>query len=622
MKPLFIDIETEGLHNPQKIWCCVTKEPNQEPRVWTNLHEDSRAFNSFISSNNYTLIGHNIIGFDLPVLHAVVGLSKYYHQCIDTLVVSRLIDHWHYSSHGLDAWGTRLGYPKLPFKDFSKLTDDMITYCIRDVEITERLFNLYQKYIVDPSWAKALRLEHDTAYFCHQMRENGFGFNHEEAINLQTRIQKELSELDVSIQKAFPSKTRIIKTVTPILTKLGKINTKDFRWLKDQTPEEAGYQAGVSFDLTEEEPFNPGSPKQCIERMWEFGWKPTEKTKGHLKAERDRDWEKLKEYRINGWTISEENLNTLPESAPKEAHSLVRWILLTRRISTIQEWLNAYNPITKSIHGTIHSIGTWPHRASHSNPNQGNIPRVMAADGNPTPFGGEMRQLWGARNGRKLIGVDAEGIQLRVLAHYMQDEEFTKALVSGSKDNGTDVHTLNQHKLGRNICKSRDAAKTFIYAWLLGASAVKTASILECSLEDAVVARSNFLDGYPGLKTVKEEIIPTDAKNGYFVGFDGRKVLCDSKHKMLAGYLQNGEAIVMKYAKRLWYQKLTKEKVPFWLVDWVHDEWQTETIDDLETAEYIKQVQMNAIVQTGLDLSLKCPLSASGVIGLNWKETH
>ena len=620
MRIIFCDIETEQLHDPEKIWVCVTKESRQEPRVWLNLHikENQDAFRAYLDSGNYCFVGHNFLGFDLPVLVAHTGISQS-SRVIDTLVCSRLFDSFNHRTHSLDDWGERLGYYKIKFKDFSHLSDEMITYCIRDVEITERLYNLYAKYINDPSWKQALELEHDTARILYEAKKNGFEFDYEGAKELQAEIQTRVDGLNSVLQKAFPPRPKLLRSITPVLTKTGKLHSKDFRWLEGK-PEEQGYDIHP-FTLIEFEPFNPSSPKQCIDLLWEAGWKPTEQTKGYKKAIRNRD--DLSHYKRYGWTVSEENLKTLPPDAPEAFHSLVAYISLARRVSTLQEWLDAFNHGTGRIHGTINSIGTWTHRCSHTNPNQGNIPSVPHGPDAlkiGAEYAGRMRALWKAKDGLKLIGVDAEGIQLRVLAHYMGDEGFTKSLVSGKKENETDVHSLNRVKLGRNICKSRDAAKTFIYSWVLGASAPKTAAVLECSIPEAVVARENFLEGYPGLKKVKEEIIPMDEKRKYFVGLDGRRVICDSAHKMLAGYLQNGEAIIMKWAMRLWYNKLKKEGVPFKLVDFVHDEWQTESEE--KYAEYIKRVQIWAIEKAGLDLGVKCALAGSGDIGLNWRETH
>lgn len=159
-----------------------------------------------------------------------------------------------------------------------------------------------------------------------------------------------------------------------------------------------------------------------------------------------------------------------------------------------------------------------------------------------------------------------------------------------------------------------------------------------CSLAEAKEANDNFLNFYPGLKTLKEEVIPNDANAGWFKGVDGRLVRCDSQHLMLAGYLQNGESVVMKRATQVWHPRLTKEKVPFKLVDYVHDEWQTEVKGDIELAKYVAEIQADAIRQVGEDLNLNCPLAGSFMaehgtykipntdmyysIGSTWRDTH
>lgn len=235
-----------------------------------------------------------------------------------------------------------------------------------------------------------------------------------------------------------------------------------------------------------------------------------------------------------------------------------------------------------------------------------------------------MRSLWRAGPRFRQIGCDAEGIQLRILAHYMDDVDFTTALVSGKSEDGTDVHSLNWRKLNgnSNVCKDRTTAKTFIYSYLLGASATKTATIFGCSVADATTARDRFVNGFPGLGAIKNELIPQDVERGYFVGLDGRPVMCDSAHHMLAGYLQNGETVVMKLAMWNIRQQLIKEKVPFWQMAYVHDEMQYRTIDDEDVANYIGQVASNHIKLAGEQLNLKCPLSGSYKIGYNWKDCH
>lgn len=542
---------------------------------------------------------------------------------IDTLVVSRLLNYNRPGGHSLANLGEELGCPKIEFHDFDNFSEDMVKYLRGDLKTGVKIFEDQRRFIFSPQWREALRTEHDAAWYMHIMHKNGFYFDKETCNELLDTIQKQLYALDVEIQKAFPPRSKLVREITPVLTKHGSFNKKDFKWYDgtDYTP----FTPGAPFSLITFDKFNAGSPTQIVERLNEAGWKPFEKTKSHIEAERSRDRDKLERFRKTGWKVSEANLATLPSSAPEAAKSLARRILLASREGDLKEWLGAYREDTHRVHGTCLPIGAWTQRAAHRNPNTANI-----ATGDSL-YAHEFRGLWQSTPGRYLIGVDADGIQLRIFAHYCRDDRLVDAILRGDKKDRTDIHSLNQRALG-SVCRSRDDAKTYIYAFLLGAGDAKLAAVLGCTLAEAKEARRNFLEAYPGLKELKQDRIPSDASRGYFEGWDGRLVMCDSEHLMLAGYLQNGEAVIMKKAMQLWWQQLTKEKVPFWLVNWVHDEWQTETIKDMEIASYIAQVQAEAIHKAGELYGVYCPLAGSwqkeenGImvpsVGTTWCHTH
>jgi len=623
-KYLILDIETDALINPTTIHCVVARyyttgldlgNTGSGHLVFRNPESDRESANGLRAAiaEATCIVGHNIIGYDAPVLQALVPeLTIDRKRVVDTLVISQLLNYNVPGGHSLEAWGERFGFHKIKFNDFSKFTDDMLTYCKRDVDITHRLFDLFSAYVHSPEWAHALRLEHDVAWLCNDLHDNGFAFDVNTATQLHTDISYELKQLEDELTSAFPPRSKFVREITPQATKHGTLHKKDFKWLdsNDLTP----YTAGAPFSLIAFEPFNPGSPKQCVERLNESGWNPTEKTKGHIKAEREKDEEKLKHYRTYGWSISETNLATLPSTAPQAAHKLVRWLLLASRRSTLEEWFNAYNARTGRIHGRFRHIGAWTGRMSHAGPNMANIPSHGSA------YGDAFRKLWRAEEGAHLVGVDADAIQLRILAHYMDDERFTQALVSGRKEDGTDAHTLNKLALG-SVCRNRDTAKTFIYAWLLGAGTSKISQILDCHASDARDAVDSFLAYYPGLEKLRSERIPTDARRGYFTGIDGRKVVCDSEHLMLAGYLQNGEALIMKQANLLWQAKAKEERLCFKQVNFVHDEWQVE-VPDLTTADRIGILMVQSIVEAGELFQLKCPLAGNAKVGSTWLDTH
>jgi len=618
-----VDTETERLVNPEKLWLVVCTEVETERvHVFRNLHDpassvDREQFRSFAKKVS-GWIGHNIIGFDRAVLERLAGVSITPETIMDTLVISRLLNAGVQGGHSLEAIGERLGYPKISFSDFSKYSLEMEEYCIRDTLVTLKFFRSVEAYIFSKQWKDSLRLEHDIAFICEEMKTNGFHFNFKEAQKLHQEISLKVDELSNSLSLSFQPKTALIREINPKATKHGTISKVDFRWTNDLTP----YSVGAPFSLIEWIPFNPGSPKQVVERLNESGWQPYEKTKGHIQAEREGDWEKLKHYLTYGWKVSEENLKTLPKEAPEAARKLVEWLTLNNRRVVLESWFKAYQEASQRIHGTFRHIGAWTHRMAHSDPNMANIP---AGD---NLYAHEMRALWDVPKDKLLVGVDADGIQLRILAHYMNDPVFTKALVEGRKEDGTDAHTLNKEALG-SVCKSRDDAKTFIYAFLLGAGLLKVAQILGCSVSEAKEAVTSFLNRITGLKYLKEDVIPKDARKGYFIGLDGRAVLCDSEHLMLAGYLQNGESVIMKRANVLWKNRLLKEKIPFKQVNFVHDEWQTEVPNDLELAKYVAEIQADSIRQVGEDLKLNCPMAGSFLnqhkqlaIGANWSITH
>ena len=102
-----------------------------------------------------------------------------------------------------------------------------------------------------------------------------------------------------------------------------------------------------------------------------------------------------------------------------------------------------------------------------------------------------------------LVGTDAEGIQLRVLAHLMKSEEYVHAIVSGKKEDETDIHNLNRKALGMSHV-TRDMAKTFIYVPTRAGNA-KVAQILKVNQKEAKQAVENFMQSIQGLAELKKD---------------------------------------------------------------------------------------------------------------------
>lgn len=603
------DIETDALEDPKNIWVVVCIETETEK---VHVFRDKESFCRFARGVS-RWVGHNFLGFDLGVLNRLWGANISPLAVLDTLVISRLLWYNIPGGHSLEAWGIRLGHPKDTFSDFSRYSQELENRCCGDSKITLQLRNNFRKYLSQDTFQKSILIEHIMAIILHDVHNNGFRFDFNKAEQLYSKLKDRLAALDLEIKTAFPPRTKLKREITPKATKHGTLHLSDFRWLGPE-PVLDGFAPGIPFSVFEWVEFNPGSPGQIVERLNDAGWSPTEPTDSGA-----------------SFKVNERNLETVSEDAPGAVQRLVERLLLAQRVRVLEEWFKACSLKSGAprIHGTINHIGTWTHRCSHTNPNMGNVPSTHSKYGDPKlkaiakEIGTELRSLWIASEGNVLVGCDADGIQLRIFAHYINDPEFTAALVSGDSKLGTDAHSLNARVLG----VSRDQAKTFIYAFLLGAGVAKTATILACSMDEARDKREGFINRYPGLKYVREELIPRDVERGYFEGFDGRKVIIDETKRggnvqgyVLGGYLQNGEACVMKHANYLWRKELVSNGIWFKQVNFVHDEWQTETHP--EDSGTVGRSQSDSIRKIGIEFGLNCPLAGSYKIGNNWYETH
>lgn len=649
-----IDIECNRLLNPDKIWVAVCKDiDTNEYHIFRHVTENEIERNRFVSFINgcKLIIGHNLLGFDLPVLNVLCGIVRedVGRDCIDTLVVSKLVDYSR-SGHSVEDYGVEFGLEKGKFTDWSKYSTEMEEYCIRDVDITHKIYLKYLRYLSNDVRKNSIETEHTFQYtVVNNLTANGFYFNEPKARTLLASVEEQLSTLDKDILEVFKPKEVVLRTFIPKATKFGTISkTSVPRRLWDNI---SNYEVGKEYELKELVSFNPSSHKQIIQVLNESGWKPVDKTKTHIETERElqklkyqrqRSTEvdlrinllhtKLNDLKRTGWKVNEANLDTLPADAPPPARFLAKRILLEARRRTLTEWLDLVQDDGR-IHGKFYGIGAWTHRMAHQNPNTANIPNEFDTAGKKKLYGKELRSLWRAPKNRLLVGVDAEGIQLRIFAHYIDDPEFTEALVKGKKEDKSDPHSLNQSILG-SVCKSRAAAKRYIYALLLGAGSAKLKEILDCDERSAAEAYERLLARYTGFAELKETIIPADAKRGWFVGLDGRAVRIPGdtvgarKHLAMSGYLQNGEAVVMKRATLKWHPSLSQYDAK--LVNFVHDEWQTECPNNMDVAIAIAKMQADSLKEVGEELNLKCPLAGSYwnddhhdyTIGTNWSVTH
>jgi DNA polymerase I len=547
---IILDIETNSTFD--KIWLVVTRDiETGEVKQWT----EASGLQKYLDQSDL-IIMHNGISFDAPVLRKNWKVTMKLNQVYDTLVASRLLSPSLEGGHSLEAWGQRLGFPKGDFSDWDGgLTEEMITYCIQDTLVTQKLYeHLLTEFKNQQFDNRSIDLEHKVQAIICKQEQNGFKLDEQNAIILLTELKSKLSHIENELQSVFPTKTT------------ERYSEKTGKRLKDEV-----------------EVFNPGSRQQIASRLQEKGWKP-------------------KRFTEKGQAIVDET--TLNESDIPEAKLIGEYLLLQKRISQIDSWLKVVGKDGR-VHGRIITNGAVTGRMTHMSPNMAQIPN------SGSEYGEECRALWTVEKGYKLVGIDASGLELRMLAHYMNDDAYTNEVVSG------DIHTANQRAAG---LETRNQAKTFIYAFLYGAGASKIGKIVGGSAKEGERLISSFLSNTPKLRALREKVVRVLAEKGSLPSLDGRRLQVRSEHSALNTLLQGAGAVVMKQALVLLDKKLKSAKIDYKFVANVHDEWQIEV--EQARAEEVGKLGVQSIAEAGQVLNMRCPLTGEYNVGNNWKETH
>ena len=278
--------------------------------------------------------------------------------------------------------------------------------------------------------------------------------------------------------------------------------------------------------------------------------------------------------------------------------------MLQKRVAQIDSWLKALGDDGR-VHGKVITNGAVTGRMTHMSPNMAQVPN------SGSPYGEDCRDLWIVDKGYKLVGIDASGLELRMLAHYMKDDAYTSEVVSG------DIHTANQKAAG---LETRNQAKTFIYAFLYGAGDAKIGKVVGAGAKEGQVLKSRFLQNTPSLKELREKVSRIAANTSTLPGLDGRRLQVRSDHAALNTLLQSAGAIVMKQAIVLLDESLSKLGIDYKFVVNCHDEWQIEVKEGSE--DIVGKLGVEAIKKAGEAFNMRCPLDGEYKVGNSWRDTH
>ena len=674
MSRLVFDIETNGfLESLDRVHSLVIKDIDTGEIISCT---DARQGNHSLEHGLYVLeqadeiIGHNIIKFDIPALQKVYPKFNPKGTVTDTLILSRLIENDIMDAdvrraargkfpgkligqHGLEAWGYRLGMMKGEYSsDFkARMGDDyepgmewlewsqeMQDYCVQDVEVNHKLWERMRATPLDP---RAEKLEHRFATILAAMERRGFGFDVDAAQKLYAELVTERLLIGRQLEEAFPPK-EVTETFIP------KVNNKT-----------RGYVKGVPFTKRKMVEFNPSSRQMIADRLMEKGWEPIEFTpSGQAK-------------------IDETILSRLKYP---EASILARHFVINKLIAQLAEGDQAWLRMERGgkIHGSVNTLGAVTGRCTHSNPNIAQVPKVKSNKqghlvGEEGGWGWECRSLFIPQKGWIMVGADLSGVELRCLAHYMARYDggaYANAVVEGSSEDGSDVHSLNAVALGMEpkgiytidgrTVTGRDLAKTFIYAFLYGSGDENLGSLIGVTEEEIAsyprtegrryaqasaklerekrrldpvalahcvkggLLKASFLKRTPALARLREDIEAKVKQTGTLKALDGRILKVRHKHAALNTLLQNAGALVAKEATNIAYDNLSTRGIKFgrdWaLLAHVHDELQTETKKEL--AHDVGKIIVESMEEAGRSLGFRVPISGEYKVGTSWAHTH
>ena len=571
---LIFDIETDDL-DATRVWCIIAKELDGKVYKF-GPNQIEEGIN--LLQNATELIGHNIIGFDLPVLQRLHNF-KYTGKVIDTLVLSRLYNPIRENGHSLKTWGYKLSSPKQEQPEFENYSPQMLDYCIQDVKLNESVY----KYLLEEGKGfskQSTDLEHKTASIVLEQERNGFYFDSKQAMTLLAQLSQNRADVEDEVQKTFKPKLVEDRMVLPYVKKNGELSKRGL------TDEEyvnclntSNFEPFMRKKLVE---FNLGSRKQIGEYLIEFGWMP-------------------ERFTPTGQPIVDES--TLKKITHiKEAKLIADFLLYQKRIAQVSSWIDELQG--DRVHGRVIPNGTITGRMTHRGPNMAQVPNLGS------PYGKECRACWTVPDGYRLVGIDASGLELRMLAHYMNDADYIEEVVNG------DIHSTNQELAG---LETRDQAKTFIYALVYGAGDSKIGSIINGDIKKGKALRERFLRNLPALKKLKERVQQA-SNRGFLKGIDGRRIYVRSQHSALNTLLQGSGAIVMKQAMINLYELIKLNTFDAKFVANIHDEWQLEVKES--QSDCVGRVGVESIEKVTEQFNMRCNLTGQYKIGGDWSETH
>jgi len=628
------DLESNGLLDEATvIHCGVFKNYHTKEKVYFTP-ENITGLIAFLDTVDELII-HNGLGFDKKLLKKILDYD-FKGKIFDTLVASRTLSpnrrlpkechNKRAGPHSLEAWGYRVGRGKPEYDEWEEYDDEMLHRCDEDVEINVLVYDVIQAEMKCGDWTKAMPLTQKLFEITEKMQDYGWLVDQDWMDECIITLEDEFDKIDKEVIPSLPYIIEVDLKSTEVkkpFIKSGHYSSQMFEWFANtstsfydmmdrvESREVAGPFCRVlprQVDLT--------SRKEMIELLLNEGWIPDE------------------------WNIDKK---TKERTSPKLSYKdkfvgiegkvgklAARRVQIRHRHSLIKGLYKHIRPDGR-IGQRVTGLAVTG-RAKHS--------AIVNIPNSEAYFGKELRKIFTVPDGKVLIGVDSDSCQNRMLAARVNDPEFTKTILEGTKEGKTTIHFVNQRVLkevGYDV--SYGMSKNIGYAFNFGASDTKLGSMVRGTKDDGTKVRAALLSVSAGLETLLNNLrdgwehtaLKRKGKwgkwnfyNGILKGLDGRPIHVESPHALLVYQLQSDEAILMTYAY-LYLYKWCNEKGWTWGEDWAyvgwnHDEFQCEV--NPEIADEFSKLASRSIEYAGKVLKINIPHIGDADQGRTWLDTH
>ncbi len=397
--------------------------------------------------------------------------------------------------------------------------------------------------------------------------------------------------------------------LVPVLTRMERtgirVDTDRLRVMSKELAEELDTIRGDIYTLAGEE-FNINSSQQLGVILFEKMGLPKQK----------------KTKKKTGYSTDVEVLTSLAA-----IHELPAMILRHRTLSKLKSTyvdalVELVNPETGRVHTSFNQTVTATGRLSSSNPNLQNIPVRTEA-------GKDVRRAFIPAEGRRFLSADYSQIELRLLAHYADDQKLIGAFL-----NDEDIHARTAAEVfmaspAMVTSELRRQAKTINFGIIYGMGAYSLSRELGISQKMAKTYIDNYFFKYQGVKTYMDETLERARKTGKVSTELGRirflpdinstnsNVRAFAERMAINMPIQGTAADLLKLAMIQVDKAIADRKLNSAMLLTVHDEMVFEVPGE-------EMEEMKALVKETMEnvWKLKVPLKVNLAVGDNWAEAH